>query len=129
LPWRWPVGDARSRECQVVSVASEPIAAPKRDVGLCLSGGGYRAAVFHLGSLIRLNEAGLLRRLRTVSSVSGGSIIAGLLGLRWIGSMITSPRLPARPSGPNWSRYRGLFGMATPADLPHQAGPDFVITA
>ena len=64
-------------------MASEPIAAPKRDVGLCLSGGGYRAAVFHLGSLIRLNEAGLLPRLRTVSSVSGGSIIAGLLGLRW----------------------------------------------
>ena len=60
-----------------------PIAAPKRDVGLCLSGGGYRAAVFHLGSLIRLNEAGLLPRLRTVSSVSGGSIVAAFLGLRW----------------------------------------------
>ena len=54
-----------------------------RDIGLCLSGGGYRAAVFHLGSLLRLNEAGLLPRLRTVSSVSGGSIVAGLLGLRW----------------------------------------------
>jgi NTE family protein len=54
-----------------------------RDIGLCLSGGGYRAAVFHLGSLVRLNEAGLLPRLRTVSSVSGGSIVAGLLGLHW----------------------------------------------
>jgi NTE family protein len=54
-----------------------------RDIGLCLSGGGYRAAVFHLGSLVRLNEAGLLPHLRTVSSVSGGSIVAGLLGLRW----------------------------------------------
>jgi NTE family protein len=56
---------------------------PARNVGLCLSGGGYRAAVFHLGSLIRLNEAGLFPRLRTVSSVSGGSIVAGLLGLGW----------------------------------------------
>ena len=64
-------------------MTSDPAAAPKRDVGLCLSGGGYRAAVFHLGSLIRLNEAGLLPRLRTVSSVSGGSIIAAFLGLRW----------------------------------------------
>jgi NTE family protein len=54
-----------------------------RDIGLCLSGGGYRAAVFHLGSLVRLNEAGLLPRLRTVSSVSGGSIVASLLGLHW----------------------------------------------
>ncbi len=39
--------------------------------------------VFHLGALIRLNEAGLLPRLRLVSSVSGGSITAGWLGLRW----------------------------------------------
>ena len=70
-------------ECQDVAVTDAPIAAPKRDVGLCLSGGGYRAAVFHLGSLIRLNEAGLLPRLRTVSSVSGGSIVAAFLGLRW----------------------------------------------
>jgi NTE family protein len=54
-----------------------------RDVGLSLSGGGYRAAMFHLGSLLRLSEAGLLPRLRTVSSVSGGSIVAGFLGMRW----------------------------------------------
>jgi NTE family protein len=58
-------------------------AAPMRDVGLCLSGGGYRAAVYHIGALIRLNQAGLLPRLRTVSSVSGGSIVAAFLGLHW----------------------------------------------
>ena len=34
-------------------------------------------------SLLMLNEAGLLHRPGTVSSVSGGSIVAGLLGLRW----------------------------------------------
>jgi NTE family protein len=50
---------------------------------LCLSGGGYRAAVYHLGALSRLNQAGLLPRLRTVSSVSGGSIVAAFLGLHW----------------------------------------------
>lgn len=43
--------------------------------------GGYRAMVFHLGVLIRLNEVGLLRWLGRVSSVSGGSITAGVLGL------------------------------------------------
>lgn len=52
-------------------------------VALCLSGGGYRAMVFHLGALWRLNEAGVLRSIQRVSSVSGGSIIAGLLGLKW----------------------------------------------
>jgi len=39
--------------------------------------------VFHLGCLIRLNEAGLLKKLKRISSVSGGSIIAGVLGLKW----------------------------------------------
>jgi NTE family protein len=55
----------------------------KDGIALCLSGGGYRAMLFHLGSLWRLNEAGLLPRLSRVSSVSGGSIAAGVLGMRW----------------------------------------------
>jgi len=52
-------------------------------IALCLSGGGFRAMLFHLGSLWRLNELGYLSRLQRVSSVSGGSITAALLGLRW----------------------------------------------
>jgi NTE family protein len=56
---------------------------PKPGTGLCLSGGGYRAMLFHLGALWRLNELGYLGRLDRVSSVSGGSITAGLLGLKW----------------------------------------------
>jgi NTE family protein len=52
-------------------------------VGLCLSGGGFRAMLFHAGSLWRLNEAGYLPRLDRVSSVSGGSITAGVLALNW----------------------------------------------
>lgn len=50
---------------------------------LCMSGGGYRAMVFHLGALWRLNELGLLPTLTRISSVSGGSITAAVLGLRW----------------------------------------------
>lgn len=52
-------------------------------IGLCLSGGGYRAMIYHVGALIRLNELGFLPRLAEVASVSGGSITAGLLALRW----------------------------------------------
>ena len=52
-------------------------------VALCLSGGGYRAMLFHLGALWRLNELGWLRRLNRVSSVSGGSITNGVLALAW----------------------------------------------
>lgn len=52
-------------------------------MALCLSGGGYRAMVFHLGALLRLNEAGLLNKLDRITSVSGGSIVAGMLGMKW----------------------------------------------
>ena len=48
-------------------------------VALCLSGGGYRAALFHLGVLRRLNELGTLGHVDTISGVSGGSILAGFL--------------------------------------------------
>lgn len=52
-------------------------------IGLCLSGGGYRATIYHLGALIRLNELGYLAKVDEVASVSGGSITAGLLALKW----------------------------------------------
>jgi NTE family protein len=56
---------------------------PEKGIALCLSGGGYRAMVFHLGSLWRLNEMGLLSKVNRFSSVSGGSITAGTLALNW----------------------------------------------
>jgi len=70
---------------------------PALGIGLCLSGGGYRAMLFHLGVLWRLAELGYLSTqdrtgmhgpigtLQRVSSVSGGSIIAGVLGIAWDG--------------------------------------------
>ena len=39
--------------------------------------------LFHVGSLWRLNEARLLPKLQRISSVSGGSITAAYLGLKW----------------------------------------------
>lgn len=51
--------------------------------GLALSGGGFRATLYALGSLWRMNEDGLLTELDTITSVSGGSIAAGLLMLKW----------------------------------------------
>jgi NTE family protein len=52
-------------------------------IALCLSGGGYRAMLFHVGALWRLNQLGYLSKLNRVSSVSGGSITAGVLGKNW----------------------------------------------
>ena len=61
----------------------DPRRPPAPGAALCLSGGGYRAMVFHVGVLWRLYEAGLLATLQRISSVSGGSITAGVLALKW----------------------------------------------
>ncbi len=63
--------------------ADEERGKPESGIGLCLSGGGYRAMLFHVGALWRLNELGYLKQLTRVSSVSGGSIAAAVLGQRW----------------------------------------------
>jgi len=47
-----------------------------------LSGGGYRAALFHLGALRRLNELGVLGDVESLSTVSGGSIVSAHLAQR-----------------------------------------------
>ncbi|MBB2701452.1 UNVERIFIED_ORG: NTE family protein [Rhizobium esperanzae] len=52
-------------------------------VGLCLSGGGYRALLFHAGAIFRLNELGLLNKVDRVSSVSGGSMAAAALAMAY----------------------------------------------
>lgn len=52
-------------------------------MGLALSGGGFRATLFGLGSLYRLNELGLLQNMTRITSVSGGSLAAGVLASRW----------------------------------------------
>jgi len=50
---------------------------------ICLSGGGYRAMLFHLGMLWRLNELGMLPEIRVFNSVSGGSIVSAQLASKW----------------------------------------------
>ncbi len=116
--------------------------------GLALSGGGFRAMLFHAGALWRLNHSGLLADFDRISSVSGGSIISGLLGLRWnqlefndgvatqyvplvvepimefadetidIGSTLRGVLLPGPVSKRISQHYRRLYGDATLQDLP-----------
>jgi NTE family protein len=56
---------------------------PQPGMALCLSGGGYRAMLFHVGAIIRLNETAKLGKLKRISTVSGGSIVGAMLGLHW----------------------------------------------
>ena len=49
---------------------------PPLRIGLALSGGGFRASIFHLGVIRRLEELGIMKYVHVISAVSGGSIIA-----------------------------------------------------
>jgi len=44
-------------------------------VGLALSGGGFRASLYHIGVLAKLAELDMLRHVEVISCVSGGSIL------------------------------------------------------
>ena len=63
--------------------AELPTATPKTrddlEIGIALSGGGLRAAVFHLGVLGRLADEDLMESVSMISTVSGGSLAAGLI--------------------------------------------------
>lgn len=122
---------------------------PEPGMALRLSGGGYRAMLFHLGTIWRLHKAGLLGKLKRISSVSGGSITAGVLATRWGRpiSEIAEPILSMAGRTIDWrailsgillpgvtvndrivAAYRKhLFGNATLRDLPDE--PRFVINA
>jgi NTE family protein len=67
---------------------------PEPGIALCLSGGGFRAAFYHLGALQCLNDLGVLPRVAAIASVSGGSIAAAHIAtaLPW---PLTRPLSPA----------------------------------
>src|SRR5262245_12729098 len=54
-----------------------------KKIGLALSGGGFRATLYHLGLVRFLRDADILRQVTHITSVSGGSIMAAHLALNW----------------------------------------------
>lgn len=52
-------------------------------IGLALSGGGFRATLYHLGLVRFLRDAKLLSQVTHITSVSGGSVFAAHLALNW----------------------------------------------
>jgi NTE family protein len=55
----------------------------EKKMGLALSGGGFRAAAFHLGVMRKLQSLGLFSCLDLLSCVSGGSIAGAFVALKW----------------------------------------------
>ena len=74
-------GAAAAAEIEATAATADAGPGLAGDVALCLSGGGYRAAGFHLGVLDLLDRAGLLPRVRTLSTISGGTIVGAAWAL------------------------------------------------
>ncbi len=82
-------------------------------IALALSGGGFRAMLFHAGALMRLNELGILSRVARISSVSGVACIRPI------------PREIRRTDStflPRKDRYRGHSNRAATLDLGCRGG-------
>jgi predicted acylesterase/phospholipase RssA len=54
---------------------------PPEDIALTISGGGHRAALYGLGVLLAFVHRGLNRKVKRISSVSGGSIVNAYIAL------------------------------------------------
>src|SRR4051812_37543766 len=54
-----------------------------KKIGLALSGGGFRASLYHLGLVRFLRDANILLSVTHITSVSGGSVLAAHLVLNW----------------------------------------------
>jgi predicted acylesterase/phospholipase RssA len=73
-------GDANAAAAAHAEEAARLFVAGK--IGLALSGGGFRASLFHIGVLARLAELDVLRHVEVISCVSGGSIIGAYYYLK-----------------------------------------------
>lgn len=70
-------------EVQLRSAPSSFLFLVMTQIGLALSGGGFRATLYHLGLVRFLRDAKILPSVTHVTSVSGGSILAAHLVLNW----------------------------------------------
>jgi NTE family protein len=80
--------DKTEQHVALSPVDDDGFSRPRPGVALCLSGGGYRAMIFHLGVLWRLNELGYLARLDRISSVSGARSPPGCWACAGAGSTL-----------------------------------------
>jgi NTE family protein len=80
-----PEGEPRDTERWIRDAGDAVVGDLTFDPGmaLCMSGTGYRGMLFQIGALARMNEVGLLPKIDRIVSVSGGSIVAAMLGLKW----------------------------------------------
>lgn len=75
---RWELNISADATQMPASTQSHP-----QGLWLNLSGGGFRAAIFHFGCLRRLHELGLMRHVVGISATSGGALVAALWAMHF----------------------------------------------
>src|SRR5262249_29440048 len=80
--WRWG-HESAFVSCSCSLWAGVNMNSTMNKIGLALSGGGFRASLYHLGLVRFLRDAGVLSRVTHITAVSGGSIFAAHLVLNW----------------------------------------------
>jgi NTE family protein len=101
-------GPSLARHRQVaIDIAAEVRTKRRSGIALCLSGGGFRASIFHLGVLRRLDELGVLSQIRTICSVSGGSITSAHLAARLVAVFRDRPIPYVGPIFSDWEKQIG----------------------
>ena len=86
-------------------------------IGLALSGGGFRASIFHIGVLARLAELDVLRHVEVLSCVSGGSIVGAHYYLQVRNLLQSSPTPRSRATTTS-----GSSGSSRPSSSPESRG-------
>ena len=79
-------------------------------IGLALSGGGFRASLFHIGVLARLAECKVLRSVEVLSCVSGGSILGAFYYLKLKQRLESKVDDSSAPNGMTDADYVALVG-------------------
>jgi hypothetical protein len=80
-------------------------------IGICLSGGGIRSAIFNLGILTVLEEKGLLKIADYLSTVSGGGYIGGYV----MANRVRGQEIKRDKDNPPLQHLRGFSNYLTPA--------------
>lgn len=83
-----PVGKAKLRvrteeDSQIQTIQEKRMNQTSKRMGLALSGGGFRAVLFHLGVIRFMRDAQILPKVTHITAVSGGSVIGAHLALNW----------------------------------------------
>jgi hypothetical protein len=89
-----------------------------KKIGLALSGGGFRASLYHLGLVRFLRDAGILPQVTHITSVSGGSDAGHLIGNDFGGpgdepNLVLMDETLNRAGGSWWAMERELAHLAT----------------